>query len=434
MKSAISISEILSGKKVNEDVTIRGWLHNKRSSGGIHFFMVRDGSGMIQCTIKKDKVAEDVFEAAKKITQESTMEIRGIVKEDQRAPGGYEIQVYDIKIMHIAEEGFPIAKKYHGPDFLLDNRHLWIRSQKMQRILRIRARMLKAAREWLDQNGFTEFHAPTLISAACEGGATLFTVKYFDGEAYLTQSWQLYAEAAIASLGKIYTIAPSFRAEKSKTRRHLTEFWHLEVEVPWCDLEGIMKIEEDLITYILHNLREFSARDLEALGRQPDDLLRINPPFPRITYDEAVEMLNRDGVKFEWGNDLGWIEERHLTLKFDKPFFVTHYPRSAKAFYHKPDPKRPEVTLSADLLAPEGYGEITGGGQRIEDLNELLERIRENNLDPENYKWYIDLRRYGSVPHAGFGLGVERTAAWICKLNHIRDAIAFPRLINRIYP
>ncbi len=434
MKSATSISEILSGKKVNEDVTIRGWLHNKRSSGGIHFFIVRDGTGVIQCTIKKDRVAEEVFEVAKKITQESTMEIMGVVKEDQRAPGGYEIQACDMKILHLAEEGFPIAKKYHGPDFLLDNRHLWIRSQKMQRILRIRAEMLRAAREWLDQNGFTEFHAPTLISAACEGGATLFTVKYFDRKAYLTQSWQLYAEAAIASLGKIYTIAPSFRAEKSKTRRHLTEFWHLEVEVPWCDLEGIMKIEEDLLTYILHSLGERSARDLEALERQPGDLLKINPPFLRITYDEAVEMLNRDGVKFEWGNDLGWIEEKHLTLKFDKPFFVTHYPRSAKAFYHKPDPKRPEVTLSADLLAPEGYGEITGGGQRIEDINDLLERIRENNLNPEDYKWYIDLRRYGSVPHAGFGLGVERTVAWVCKLNHIRDAIAFPRLINRIYP
>ncbi|MBS7654780.1 asparagine--tRNA ligase [Candidatus Bathyarchaeota archaeon] len=434
MESATSISEILSGKKVNEDVTIRGWLHNKRSSGGIHFFIVRDGTGVIQCTIKKDRVAEDVFDAAKKITQESTMEIRGVVKEDQRAPGGYEIQACDMKILHLAEEGFPVAKKYHGPDFLLDHRHLWIRSQKMQRILRVRAGMLRAAREWLDQNGFTEFHAPTLISAACEGGATLFTVKYFDGEAYLTQSWQLYAEAAIASLGKIYTIAPSFRAEKSKTRRHLTEFWHLEVEVPWCDLEGIMKIEEDLLTYILHSLAERSARDLEALGRQPGDLLKINPPFPRITYDEAVEMLNRDGVKFEWGNDLGWIEEKRLTLKFDKPFFVTHYPRSAKAFYHKPDPRRPEVTLSADLLAPEGYGEITGGGQRIENINDLLDRIRENNLNPEDYKWYIDLRRYGSVPHAGFGLGVERTVAWVCKLNHIRDAIAFPRLINRIYP
>ncbi|MEM1543800.1 MAG: asparagine--tRNA ligase, partial [Candidatus Bathyarchaeia archaeon] len=425
-----------SGKYVGEEVTVRGWLHNRRSSGGIHFLMVRDGTGVIQCTMKKDRVSAETFEVAKKITMESTIELTGVVREDNRAPGGYEIQTSDLRVIYRAEEGFPIAKKYHGPDFLLDNRHLWIRSQKMQRILRIRARFLKAAREWLDQNGFTEFHAPTLITAACEGGATLFSVKYFDREAYLTQSWQLYAEAAIASLGKIYTIAPSFRAEKSRTRRHLTEFWHLEVEVPWCDLEGIMRIEEEMLTYILHRLVEdpIAARDLGALGRPPKDLLRIEPPFPRITYDEVVKILNDDGIRFEWGNDLGWVEEKHLTLKFDKPFFVTHYPRSAKAFYHKPDPKRPEVTLSADLLAPEGYGEITGGGQRIEDLNELLERIKENNLNPEDYKWYIDLRRYGTVPHSGFGLGVERTIAWICKLSHIRDAIAFPRLINRVYP
>ncbi|MBS7648250.1 MAG: asparagine--tRNA ligase [Candidatus Bathyarchaeia archaeon] len=436
MPKIAGVSDILSGKYADQEVSIRGWLHNKRSSGGIHFFIIRDGTGVIQCTIKRDKVDDEIFEIAKKIAQESALELTGVVREDPRAPGGYEIQASSIKVIHRAEEGFPIAKKYHGPDFLLDNRHLWIRSQKMQRILRIRARLLKAAREWLDQNGFTEFHAPTLITAACEGGATLFSVKYFDREAYLTQSWQLYAEAAIASLGKIYTIAPSFRAEKSKTRRHLTEFWHLEVEVPWCDLDGIMRIEEELLTHILHRLCEdFAAvRDLEALGRKPGALLKIEPPFPRITYDEVVEILNKDGINFEWGNDLGWVEEKHLTLKFDKPFFVTHYPKKAKAFYHKPDPKRPEVTLSADLLAPEGYGEITGGGQRIEDLDELLSRIKENNLNPEDYKWYIDLRRYGSVPHAGFGLGVERTIAWICKLNHIRDAIAFPRLINRVYP
>ncbi|MEM1531153.1 MAG: asparagine--tRNA ligase [Candidatus Bathyarchaeia archaeon] len=436
MARIAEVSEILSGKHVSEEVIVRGWLHNKRSSGGIHFLMVRDGTGIIQCTMKKDRVDAETFEITKKLTLESTIELNGIVREDKRAPGGYEIQVSGLKVIYRAEEGFPIAKKYHGPDFLLDNRHLWIRSQKMQRILRMRARFLRAAREWLDQNGFTEFHAPTLITAACEGGATLFSVKYFDREAYLTQSWQLYAEAAIASLGKIYTIAPSFRAEKSRTRRHLTEFWHLEVEVPWCDLEGIMKIEEEMLTYVLHKLAMDSAaaRDLEALGREPKDLARIEPPFPRITYDEVVEILNGDGINFEWGNDLGWIEEKHLTLKFDKPFFVTHYPRTAKAFYHKPDPKRPEVTLSVDLLAPEGYGEITGGGQRIEDLNELMERIKENNLNPEDYKWYIDLRRYGTVPHSGFGLGVERTIAWICKLNHIRDAIAFPRLINRVYP
>jgi len=434
MTDIANVSDILSGKHDDEEVTVRGWLHNKRSSGGIHFFIVRDGTGIIQCTIKKDRVSEETFEAAKKLTQESAIELTGVVRVDKRAPGGYEIRVFSLKVIHQAEEPFPIAKKYHGPDFLLDNRHLWIRSERIQRVLRVRSRLLKAAREWLDQNGFTEFHAPTLITAACEGGATLFKVKYFDREAYLTQSWQLYAEAAIASLGKIYTIAPSFRAEKSRTRRHLTEFWHLEVEIPWCDLGGIMGIEEDLLAHILHALAEGSARDLETLGRLPKDLLKIEPPFPKVTYDEVVEILNEDGINFEWGDDLGWVEEKHLTLKFEKPFFVTHYPKSAKAFYHKPDPKRREVTLSADLLAPEGYGEITGGGERISDLNELLDRIQENNLNPEDYKWYIDLRRYGSVPHAGFGLGVERTVAWICKLDHIRDAVAFPRLINRVYP
>lgn len=431
------VSDILSGNHVNEEVLIRGWLHNKRSSGGIHFLLIRDGTGVIQCTVKKDKIDEATFEETKKLSLESTLELTGVVKEDHRAPGGYELQASSLKIIHRAKEGFPIAKKYHGPDFLLDNRHLWIRSQKMQRILRIRAELLKAAREWLNENGFTEFHAPTLITAACEGGATLFNVKYFDKVAYLTQSWQLYAEAAIASLGKIYTVAPSFRAEKSKTRRHLTEFWHLEVEVPWCDLDGVIRIEEELLAHMIHRLcgNPSAVRDLEALGRSRDELLKMaDPPFQRITYDEAIEILNRDGVNIEWGDDLGWVEEKHLALKFDKLFFVTHYPRKAKAFYHKPDPNRPEVTLSADLLAPEGYGEITGGGQRIDNENELLERIRENNLNPNDYEWYIDLRRWGSVPHAGFGLGVERTVMWICKLSHIRDAIAFPRLINRVYP
>ncbi|MEM2914045.1 MAG: asparagine--tRNA ligase [Candidatus Bathyarchaeia archaeon] len=430
----VETSKILMGGYVGERVAIRGWLHNRRSSGGIHFFLIRDGTGVIQCTVKKDKVKNEDFELAKNLQQESTLELAGIVREDPRAPGGYEIQVDSIKVVHMADEGFPIAKKFHGPEFLLDNRHLWIRSQKMQRILRIRSKFIESAEQWLRKNGYTEFQAPILITAAVEGGSTLFNVKYFDTDAYLTQSWQLYAEAAIASLGKIYTIAPSFRAERSRTRRHLTEYWHLEVEIPWCDLDGIMKVEEELLTHIVHTLSSEMIKDLEALGRSPEDLLKIDPPFQRITYDEAVDILNKDGVRFQWGDDLGWVEEKHLTLKFNKPFFVTHYPKNVKAFYHKTDPKRPEVTLSADLLAPEGYGEITGGGQRIDDLNELLRRIDEENLDPKDYQWYIDLRKYGSVPHSGFGLGVERTIAWICKLNHIRDAIAFPRLINRVYP
>ncbi|MCS7119839.1 MAG: asparagine--tRNA ligase [Nitrososphaerota archaeon] len=434
MSMTISVSSILRGEYADKAVAIRGWLDNKRSSGGIHFLLVRDGTGLIQCTVKKDVVGSEKFREIGKLTQESTIEITGMARKDERAPGGYEIQVQDLKIFHLSDEGYPIAKKYHGPEFLLDHRHLWIRSQKMQRILRVRAKFLSAAREWFNDNGYTEFNAPTLITAACEGGSTLFKVEYFGQEAYLSQSWQLYAEAAIASLGKIYTIAPSFRAEKSRTRRHLTEFWHLEVEVPWCDLEGIMKVQEDLLSYIIDSLCNMAAEDLQALGRRTEDLTKMKPPFPRITYDEVVDILRQEGLNFSWGDDLGYVEEKKLTKKFDKPFFVTHFPKSVKAFYHKPDPSRPEVTLSVDLLAPEGYGEITGGGQRIDDLNELLKRIEDERLNSKDYEWYIDLRKYGSVPHSGFGLGVERTIAWICKLTHIRDAIAFPRLINRVYP
>jgi len=434
MKNFTDVSSILSGKHTDEKVYIRGWLHNMRSSGGIHFLLIRDGTGIIQCTVKKGSVEDRIFEEAKDLTQESSLKIAGTVKEDPRAPGGYEIKVETLKIFHRAEEGYPIAKKYHGPEFLLDNRHLWIRSQKMQMILRVRAKFLEASREWFNVNGFTEFHSPTLITAACEGGSTLFPVKYFDQEAYLTQSWQLYAEAAIASLGKIYTVAPSFRAEKSRTRRHLTEYWHLEAEAPWCDLNCIMKIQEDLFAYVLDVLCDEMSRELESLGRPPDEVRMMKPPFKRITYDRAVELLSERGVSFKWGEDLTWTHEKILTENFDKPFFVTHFPTGVKAFYHKPDPDRPEVTLSADLLAPEGYGEITGGGQRIDELEELLRRMKEEGLNPEEYKWYVDLRRYGSVPHSGFGLGVERVVAWICKLDHIRDAVAFPRLINRVYP
>ena len=434
MAEFTDISKILTDGFENQKVKIHGWLHNKRSSGGIHFLLIRDGTGLLQCTMKKDMVNAETFELAGKLSLESAVELSGDVRKDPRAPGGYEVSVRELRATHVADEDFPIAKKFHGPEFLLDNRHLWIRSQKMQRIMRIRSKMLEAAREWFTMNDYSEFHAPMLITAACEGGSTLFQVKYFDTDAYLTQSWQLYAEAAIASLGRIYTIAPSFRAEKSRTRRHLTEYWHLEVEIPWADMKGIMKVEEELLSHVCHTLGEEMPDDLKALGREPEYLLGIQPPFEQIPYDKAVDILREDGVDFKWGDDLGWIEEKHLTSKFTSPFFVTHYPRGVKAFYHKPDPDRPEVTLSVDLLAPEGYGEITGGGQRIDDLEELLGRIKEENLNPDDYKWYIDLRRYGSVPHSGFGLGVERTLAWICKLDHIRDGIAFPRLINRIYP
>jgi asparaginyl-tRNA synthetase len=430
----VEIREILKGNYTGKKVFVRGWLHHKRSSGGIQFLLMRDGTGLIQCTLRKDKAEPKLYEEIDKLPIESVLEFSGVVKKDSRAPGGYEISIEGIKITHKAKEDFPIAKKYHGPDFLLNNRHLWIRSKKMQTIMRIRAKLLQAAREWFEKHGYTEVQVPIIITAACEGGSTLFEVKYFDQKAYLTQSWQLYAEAVIASLGKIFTIAPSFRAEKSRTRRHLTEYWHLEAEMPWCDLEELMKIEEELLVFICHKIAKDMEEELKTLKRNPEDLLKIKKPFKRITYDEVVEILKKEGIKFEWGDDLAWQQEKVLAKKFDKPFFVTHYPKGVKAFYHKPDPKRPEVTLSVDLLAPEGYGEITGGGQRIHDLEELMKRIKEEKLNPKDYEWYIDLRKFGSVPHSGFGLGVERTLAWICKLDHIRDAILFPRLINRVYP
>jgi asparaginyl-tRNA synthetase len=430
----IDSSKIFKGNFTEKKVQIRGWLHNKRSSGGVQFLLIRDGNGVIQCTLRKGVVNNELFKAIEKLPIESTVIIDGVVKADSRAPKGFEIVVENIKIFHVAEENYPIAKKYHKPEFLLDNRHLWIRSEKMQAILKIRDSLVNAAIEWFKINGYTVAHMPILITAACEGGATLFEVKYFDQKAYLTQSWQLYAEAAIASLGKIYTIAPSFRAEKSRTRRHLTEYWHLEAEIPWCDLNELMKIQEELLSFICKKIAEERSYELKLLGRRPEELASVKPPFPKITYDEAVETLRREKLNFKWGEDFGYEQERVLTVKFNTPFFITYFPKTAKAFYHKLNPERREVTLSVDLLAPEGYGEITGGGVRIEDYNELLERIKENGLDPKDYQWYLDLRKFGSIPHAGFGMGIERVIAWICKLTHIRDAIAFPRLINRVYP
>ncbi len=439
LKSRVSaattwVREVLEGGLDGKQVTVRGWLQNKRSGGGIQFLLVRDGTGVLQCTLGKKGVPSNVFGSFLTAGVESTIELSGHVRKDARAPGGWELQADRGKVLHLALEEFPIAKKFHGPEFLLDNRHLYVRSDRIQAILRIRARLLSAARAWFEEHGYTEVHVPSLTSAAVEGGATLFEVKYFDEKAYLTQSWQLYAEALVPSVGRIYTVAPSFRAEKSRTRRHLTEYWHLEAEAPWCDLDCIMKVEEELLTRIVGILLETSKEELKLFGRNPEDLEKVKPPFDRLTYDEAFKMIGEEGSGIKWGDDLGYEQEKLLTEKFDRPFFVTRYPKKAKAFYHKPDPVRPEVTLSVDLLAPEGYGEITGGGQRIEEYEELLGRIREEGLDPKAYEWYLDLRKFGSVPHSGFGLGVERVVSWVCKLDHIRDAIAFPRLINRIYP
>jgi len=427
------VSKILSGK-AKKTVHIHGWLHHKRSSGGVQFLLIRDGTGIIQCTLRKEKVDERTFDKIDKLLIESAVEIKGTVKKDKRAPGGYEISIEDVKVLYESREEFPIAKKYHGPEFLLDYRHLWLRSEKMQAMLKIRSKTLEAAREWFLKHGYIEFQSPIMITAACEGGSTLFELKYFDRKAYLTQSWQLYAEAAIYSVGKIFTIAPSFRAEKSRTRRHLTEYWHIETEEPWCDLECIIKVMEGLITHILHKLAKEMPKELDMYDRDPKDLLKIKPPFKRLMYDEAVEILKKEGVEVKWGEDLTWEQQKVLSLKFKTPFFITHFPKAAKAFYHKPDPKRPEVTLSVDLQAPEGHGELIGGGQRTHELDDLLKRIKEDGLKEEDYQFYVDLRKYGSVPHAGFGLGLERLIMWICKLDHIRDAIPFPRTLTRIYP
>jgi len=429
-----TIANIFAGKFDGTHLKLRGWVQNIRAGGGILFLQLRDGTGIIQCTLKKDQVDSQEFERLRNIPIESAVEISGLVRKDLRAPGGYEITGERVSVLSQAEDGFPIAKKYHGPDFLLDNRHLWIRNPKMQSILRLRTRLVEEFRKWLVDHEYLEVQMPILVNAAVEGGSTLFEVKYFDQKAYLTQSWQLYAEAMIFGVGKIFTVAPSFRAEKSRTRRHLTEYWHLEVEEPWLDLAGLMRLEEELVSSAVQRTCELMPEELKLVGRNPDELKNVTPPFPRITYSEAVKLVQKSKPDFKWGTDLGWKEEKVLTENFDRPFFVTHYPKGVKAFYHMPDPSNPEVTLSADLLAPEGYGEITGGGQRIHDLQLLLARIKEEGLKTEDYNWYVDLRRYGTVPHSGFGMGVERTLAWVCKLEHIRDAIPFPRLINRIFP
>jgi len=430
----VSISDILDGKLIESEVEIKGWLVNKRSSGGVQFLIVRDGTGFIQATIHRDEVSDGVFKVADELTQESSVIIRGIVKEDKRAPGGYEIRVKDLQIVHLAERDYPLAKKEHGIDFLMNHRQLWIRSPRQTAILRIRAEVIKACRDFLDGRGFVLTDAPIFTPAAVEGTTTLFEVPYFGEKAYLTQSGQLYVEATIAAFGKVYCFGPTFRAEKSKTPRHLTEFWMVEPEMAFCDFEENLKIQEEMVTYIVKTVLEKRRRELEILKRDVKPLHKVEPPFERISYTEAIDMLQKAGFQIQWGEDLGAPHERYISLQFEKPVFVHRYPAKAKAFYMQPDPENPEVVLCADLMAPEGYGEIIGGSQRIHDLKLLEKRIEEFGLPRQAYEWYLDLRRYGSVPHSGFGLGVERTVMWICKLKHIREAIPFPRTITRIYP
>lgn len=416
-----------------EEVTIKGWLYNSTDKGRLQFLLVRDGTGIIQGVLFEKDVAPGVFEAAKTVTQESSLIVTGTVRADRRAPGGYELSVKDLQIVQLAEE-YPITLKEHGVGFLMEHRHLWLRSSRQHAVLRVRAEIIKACRDWLDDHGFLHVDAPILTPAACEGTTTLFQTDYFGEAAYLTQSGQLYNEAAIMAFGKVYCYGPTFRAERSKTRRHLTEFWMLEPEIAYADLEECMQVEEEFVTYIVRTVLEKRAEELKTLQRDTAPLEKVVPPFPRLSYDEAVEFLNEAGIEIEWGEDFGAPHETALGESFDKPLFVHRYPTQCKAFYMEPDPERPDVSLSADLLAPEGYGEIIGGGQRIADPVLLKRRIEEHELPREAYRWYLDLRRYGSVPHSGFGLGIERTVAWICGLKHIRETIPFPRMLDRMYP
>ena len=425
---------------VGQEVTIKGWLYNRTDKGRLQFLQVRDGTGIVQVVAFQKEVAPEVFADIGRLTQESSLIVTGMVRADERAPGvpgGYELALTGLQIVQIAEE-YPITLKEHGIEFLMEHRHLWIRSSRQWAILRIRATIIKAIRDWFDSHGFILMDTPILTPAACEGTTTLFETDYFGTPAYLSQSGQLYNEANIMAFGKVYCFGPTFRAEKSKTRRHIMEFWMVEPEMAYVDLAGCMEVGEQLVSYIVQQVLEKRGPELKLIERDTSKLERIVPPFPRISYDQAVEMINelgRDqGVSIEWGDDFGAPQETLLSEHFEKPVFVHHYPTAVKAFYMAQEPDRPETCKSVDLLAPEGYGEIIGGGERSPDINFLEEQIKRHNLPREAYEWYLDLRRYGSVYHSGFGLGVERTVAWICGLHHIRETIPFPRLLGRIYP
>jgi asparaginyl-tRNA synthetase len=419
---------------VGEEVTLRGWLFNKRSSGKVRFVILRDGTGYVQCVFFKGNVTQEAFEYADKLGQESSIEVKGKVKEEPRAPGGYELDGTDLKVIHEASD-YPITPKEHGIEFLLDKRHLWLRSKKQVAILRVRHRIIKAIRDFFDERDFILMDPPILTPNAVEGTSTLFETPYFDlGSAFLTQSGQLYAEAGAMAHGKVYTFGPTFRAEKSKTRRHLTEFWMCEPEVAFADLNDDMDLAEEMLDYIVQTVLREMPEELEILEREISKLENVKKPFPRISYNEAVEILKKNGVEFEWGNDFGAADETVIVQQFDRPVMIHRYPAAVKAFYMKRDRDNPELALAVDVLAPEGYGEIIGGSQREDDLIVLLKRIKEHNLPQEVFEWYLDLRRYGSVPHSGFGIGLERTVSWICGLEHLREAIPFPRMIYRNTP
>jgi asparaginyl-tRNA synthetase len=427
-------------KHVGEDITIKGWLYNLRSSGKLIFPQVRDGSGVIQGVVFKKNVPEQVWNDFEKLTQESSIIVTGRVRADERAPGGYELDVTGVEVLQVAD-AYPITPKEHGVEFLMDNRHLWLRSKRQHAILSVRAEVIRAVRDYFDSNGFLLMDTPIFTPAACEGTTTLFEVDYFeDAKAYLTQSGQLYNEATAAAFGKVYCFGPTFRAEKSKTRRHLTEFWMVEPEVAYAELDDIMNLAEDFITFIVHRVLENRRSQLTELERDMSKLEAIQTPFPRLQYDDAVKMLQEGYAKgelenaFEWGGDFGAPDETYLSSKYDRPVMVHRYPAAVKAFYMKPDPERAELAMCVDVLAPEGYGEVIGGGQRADDLDYLLKQLHAHGLPEEAFDWYLDLRKYGTFPHGGFGMGIERCTAWLCGIDHIRETIPFPRMLYRLKP
>ncbi len=445
-KSYLTIEEL--SKAVGEEVTLRGWVYNMRGKGKLQFIILRDGTGIVQCVVFQGNVSEEAFEAAKSLTQESSLIIKGKLKAEERAPGGYEIDVTDLQVVQLSKD-YPISPKEHGDSFLIEHRHLWLRSSKQHAIMRVRAAVVKAIRDFFDGNGFKLMDSPLLTPNACEGTSTLFETEYFDlGKAYLSQSGQLYAEASAMALGKVYTFGPTFRAERSKTRKHLTEFWMVEPEIAFFDLDDDMDLAEDLVEYIVAFVLKSCRQELETLERDTTKLEIIKRPFYRISYTEAVDMLIADKIPlkkkvegeevdifpFPWGEDFGAVQEEAIMEHFDKPCIIHRYPVEAKAFYMKRDPENPKTVLAMDMLGPEKAGELIGGSQREDDYDALLKRIEENNLPVEAFQWYLDLRKYGSVPHSGFGLGVERTVKWLTGASHIREVIPFPRMIYRIVP
>ena len=422
------------GKHEGEEVTIKGWLHNRRSSGKIHFLILRDGTGFIQAVLSKAAIGDDCFKAADHLSQETSLMVTGTVRADTRAPSGYEIDAASFEVVSESHD-YPITPKEHGVDFLLDRRHLWIRTERQHAILRVRHEIINAVRDYFNSRGFILADTPIFTPAACEGTSTLFPAQYFEEQtAYLTQSGQLYNEANAMALGKVYCFGPTFRAEKSKTRRHLTEFWMVEPEMAYADLNDVMAVAEGLVVSVVGRVLDKRKHELKVLERDTAKLESVRAPFPRITYDEAVKRLNARGLPIEWGGDFGGPDETAISQEFDRPVMVHRYPAKIKAFYMKPDPERADLALGVDVLAPEGYGEIIGGGERLADLDLLLARIKEHNLPQEAFEWYLDLRRYGTVPHGGFGMGIERVVAWICGLEHVRETIPYPRMLYRLYP